>query len=316
MPAFEGVKGLRASSLQVGPVEVRYYDSGDGHGRSGNPIVLLHGTGATAETDFWALLPMLAFRQRVIALDYSNPHASELPDLPSFVAQCESVIRSVSPSEPVILVGYSLGAAVATATAAVAPELVAGLVTLGGWLKTDNEQRLRHDLWLSMYDRGDFDQLSRYLVYTGYGAPYLAKRSQAEIDDLVAGAVDRLARTAGWRAQVQLNRQLDISEAAYATSTPALVIGFRHDKVAPLHHSRLLFGALEDARYVEVSAGHAGPAERPAELYWLIEQFGREPRRVPAGSVIDSAPLSVLTAAGSVGVSMPGRESRPALECV
>jgi pimeloyl-ACP methyl ester carboxylesterase len=316
MPAFEGVKGLRASSLQVGPVPVRYYDSGVGHGRSGNPIVLLHGTGGSAEADFWALLPMLAFRQRIIALDYSNPHASEPPDLPSFVAQCEAVIRSVSPSEPVILVGYSLGAAVATATAAVAPELVAGLVTLGGWLKTDNEQRLRNDLWLSLYDQGDFGQLSRYLVFTGYGAPYLAKRSQEEIDDLVAAGAARLAQTAGWRAQMQLNRHLDISEDAYATSTPTLVIGFRHDKVAPLHHSRLLFGAIEDARYVEVSAGHAGPAERPAELYWLIEQFGRDPRRLPAGSVIDSAPLRVFTADGSVGVSVPAPGSRRTLECV
>jgi pimeloyl-ACP methyl ester carboxylesterase len=314
MSAFEGVKGLGADSIRVGSADVRYYDSGGANGRSGRPIVLLHGTGASAETDFWALLPMLSFRQRVIALDYCNPNAVEQPDLADFVAQCEAVIRLLSAAEPVILVGYSLGAAVAVATAAKAPELVAGLVTLGGWVATDNEQRLRNDLWLSMYDEGHFHDLARFLVFSGYGAPYLAKRSHTEINELVAAAATRLERVSGWRAQMQLNRQLDISEAAYNTSAPALVVGFRHDKVAPLHHSRLLFGAIEDARYVEVSMGHAGPTERPAELYWLIEQFGREPRALAAGSVLDSAPLSVFSGDGSVGVSMPSPATRRDLE--
>ncbi len=62
---------------------------------------------------------------------------------------------------------------------------------------------------------------------------------------------------------------------------PTLVIGARFDLVATAHQSRLLYGAIADAHYVELPTGHAALVERPAEVVGLIAAFAAQPTRAP-----------------------------------
>ncbi|MCJ9712335.1 alpha/beta hydrolase, partial [Bordetella hinzii] len=66
------MKDVYTGSVSAGDVPVTYYDSAPG-AADAQTIVLLHGTGGSAENNFWALFPMLAMRHRVVALDFVDP---------------------------------------------------------------------------------------------------------------------------------------------------------------------------------------------------------------------------------------------------
>ena len=58
-------------SVQVAGTEVTYYDSEKTHGRD-EIVVLVHGTGGSTKAHFGFLFPILAAKQRVVAV-HSRP---------------------------------------------------------------------------------------------------------------------------------------------------------------------------------------------------------------------------------------------------
>lgn len=242
-------------------------------------ILLIHGTGGSAEGAFWALSPMLAMRHRVLAFTLKDPAADSASLLP-YVEQAASVIRAAAPGQAVHVVGYSLGAVVAAKLAAANPDLVASLTLVAGWLKTDTQQLLRNDVWTQL-QRENSPALAAFTVFTTYSHRFLAGKNAAELQDLLAAAADGEGR----RVKMTLNRTVDIGEDLAAIRAPALVIGCRHDITAPIHHSRLLFGALENCRFAELDAGHGVVHERPAELFDMIDRFVRDPGDTPPGTI-------------------------------
>lgn len=305
MSVFDGLPSLAELWLPGPAGQVHYWDTGDPSSPSGPPIALLPGTGGSAEAHFVDLLPMLAFRRRVIAIDYAPP-ASHRARLSTYADTVAAVLDRCD--VPVAVVGHSLGAAVATTLAASRPDLTASLVLVAGWLATDVDQRLRHEISLRLWE-SDREALASHLVFTGYGSTYLNRRTPRELEALVAAVRQRIDANPAWRDQMHLNRALDITREADALTSPSLVVGARLDRTAPLHHSRLLFGAIADARYVEVACGHSVPLERPAELHWLIEQFTSDPSATPTGSVWESRPLRLETSQGSVELELPQQAS-------
>ncbi|WP_201787633.1 alpha/beta fold hydrolase, partial [Rathayibacter tanaceti] len=79
----------------------------------------------------------------------------------------------------------------------------------------------------------------------------------------------------------------DASAAATRLRLPALVVACTADAVVGVEGSEALLGAIEDARYCLIDSGHAVLAERPAELLAVLERFVTDPRRDPAGSVLE-----------------------------
>ena len=93
-------------------------------------MVLIHGLGSARST--WnPLVPRLAARHRVLAIDQrGHGESSHVPDtytladyVPDAIGFCESVA-----TQPVVLVGHSLGGVVAASVAHARPDLVRGLV--------------------------------------------------------------------------------------------------------------------------------------------------------------------------------------------
>lgn len=276
---------VRTGLARAPRTPVTYYDSTDPDDAR-TPVVLLHGTGGTAASHFWALFPMLAERHRVIALDFADPEPSREPDATWYVEQTEAVLAELSPGRPAVVVGYSFGAVVAAALAGRRPELVDDLVLVAGWLATDQQQRLRNDVWWQLHDERSA-ALAPFLVFTAFSPSYLLARTPAELTELV----EKAAKGPDRSAIMRVNRSIDITQEVAAISAPTLVVGCTHDQMVPPHHARLLFGGISDARYAEVSSGHAVVHERPAELLHLIEQFVADPRRTTAGAVITQEAL-------------------------
>lgn len=255
------------------------YDSGN-H-TSAPTIVLVHGSSGSARGSFWAVYPILTFTRRVVAYDLQLPADDGELTLADAVAQLRAVVEHAAADGAVALVGYSFGAVVAAAYAAERPPAVASLSLVAGWSKTDRHQLLRNELWQRLHDT-DPDSLSRLTLLMAYSPGYLVGRNERDWRELQQAVAAR-----PYPAQImRLNRDIDIESGLSRIDVPTLVVGCRHDDMVPLHHSRMLFGAISDARYLEIESGHAISVERPAELAVAVDDFTLEPHEHPAGTII------------------------------
>ncbi len=110
---------------------IHYIDIGP---RQAQPLVLIHGLSGQLQHFTYALADRLAEDHRVIVLDrpgcgYSTRASDAMARLPEQAKALLAVLQSLEVKQPV-LVGHSLGGAVALAMALAAPEQVAGLALL------------------------------------------------------------------------------------------------------------------------------------------------------------------------------------------
>ena len=269
------------ATVHVNGVDVTYFDSETETSRM--PVVLLHGTSGSTEVHMSYLFPMLAPRQRVIAIDWSQPHAGTL-ELVDLEAQVTAVLDVVLPGREFALVGYSLGAALAISVAAHRPAQVRELVLIAGWMQTDTQQLLRNDVWQSLRASGS-PEIAKYTVFCAFGNPFLAARTEAELAPALAG----VRQSEFIDQQMDLNRRINVVAEANEIRATTLIVGCTHDQMVPKRHSKALFGAIEDARYTELDSGHAVVFERPAELFQVVEHFLTNPNEYSAGAIIPAS---------------------------
>lgn len=123
-----------------GPSGAIYIDDG-GHG--GLPVLFLHSFGG--DSSHWAnQLDHLRHHRRALAIDLRGHGKSARPkdndySVGAFVRDVDTVVKELK-LQRFVLVGHSLGAAVANAYAAANPSKVAGVVLVGAPGKTQAEQ--------------------------------------------------------------------------------------------------------------------------------------------------------------------------------
>lgn len=281
--------GVDERTITVDGCSVRVYDSDPGGEKE--TVVLLHGTGGSAESSYWALFPMLAMRRRVVAFDFVDATPAEADEFVDatpaatddveYVKQARAVIQSVSPDRPVDVVGYSFGAVIAALLAARHPEQVRSLALVGGWLKTDAQQLLRNSLWWRLRDL-DSEALAQFTAFTTYSQQFLNGRTPAEL----RGILDGFRRGEDRAAKMRFNRDVDIAEEITEISAPTLIIACAQDQMVPPRHSQLLFGAIANSRFASIESGHGVMTERPSEVCVMVDAFFGEPERSPAGSIL------------------------------
>lgn len=281
--------GVVTDTIEATGTAIRYYDGGQLG--SEHVIVMVHGTGGRTDKHFFTLYPMLASRHRVIGVDLSDETPGQVPlTVDHLEAQVRAVMEKLVPGQPVVLVGYSLGAATVAVLAAKHPELVAALVLLNGWAVTDHSLRLRLSLWRRLYEQGPPEALAEFMMLNVYSRSWLNARPWSDIDQLCA----TYQVGPGSDRMMELNSALDISASLDRIRARTLIIGSTFDQLIPVGHSHELFGAITDARLTEISSGHASVTERPAEIFHMIDQFVRHPEAHPAGTVIGDDVLQQL----------------------
>jgi len=133
----------------------RAIDEGDGP-----PVVLLHGIGKTGQVWRHVVAGLLKRNYRVVAFDLLGFGASPKPDWLAYDVDdhAQAVIASIKrlqPTEPLVLVGHSMGCLVAVRVARLRPDLVKHLVLfempLYEGLPEKRRYRLRLDLYFKFY---------------------------------------------------------------------------------------------------------------------------------------------------------------------
>lgn len=280
MTSHSAVGTPTTAAITVAGVTVNYTDTPGPQSSRREPLVLVHGSGGSAATHFSFVGPMASTRTRVVAIDLADTGDAEL-SLESLAQQVEAVLDQVLGGQQVTLLGYSLGAVVAELVAARRADVVKNLVLVAGWMKTDEQQRLRNDLWRQIAASAPAS-LGAFSTFCAFGSTFLGARTAEE----VAALHNPTAPSEFLRRQMDLNRRIDIVAEVESIRATTLIVGLTEDTMVPIRHSREMFGAIENARFASLQSGHAVVFERPAQLFSLIDIFTENPSRYPAGSTI------------------------------
>jgi pimeloyl-[acyl-carrier protein] methyl ester esterase len=229
---------------------------------SGPPLVLLHGW--AMHSGLWTpVLPRLAARFRVHRIDlpghgHSAPiEAGSLAGIAAAVAgQCASL------PEPLTVVGWSLGGAVALQWTLDRPEAVARLV-----LVSTTPRFVVHGDWPHAMSEETLQRFGDELA-TSYRATLqrfvsLRVSGSERARELLAGIRTQLfARGAPsrqtLRAALDALAAIDLRETVGAIGKPALVIAGERDTLVPAAASAWLAAALPAGRFVSIAgAAHA-----------------------------------------------------------
>lgn len=265
-------------------------DSGGG----GRPLLLLHGWTVSADLNWFLIYqPLIDAGYRVLAIDHRGHGRGLRSPAPFRLIECAddaaAVLRQLE-TGPALVVGYSMGGAIAQLMARDHPEIVAGMVLCA--TATDWQEPRMKVIWHSMaalrLPLGLFPQESWRALMRSAGFKSNAATTWATAE-LTRGSSHDVAE-----AGRELGRY-DAREWIGSLRTPATVVVTTRDTGVPPRKQRELADRL-GTRPVDVHGDHGAVMVKPREfarallqaLDALSEPAGRapaseDPARAPAG---------------------------------
>lgn len=235
-----------ARYIDINGVDMWYDERGQG-----DPLVLLHG-GLTDSRDFGGNLEALASQFRVYlperrghghTADVEGPLTLELMAQDS-VAFLETIVR-----QPVELVGYSAGAAVALRVAVARPDLVDKLVLVSGWFTNDG---------LIIRPSAEAEPPPQLVAAYASVSPDGADHFKVVIAKVAQSAAEEPGLTVA-----------DLQALACQT---LVIVG--DDDLVSLDHTLLLYRSLPNAQLAVIpSASHLLLFQKPGFCTRLVEEF-------------------------------------------
>ncbi|MGW4163308.1 alpha/beta fold hydrolase [Streptomyces sp. NPDC004788] len=240
---------------------------------SGPGLVLIHGTGADATSNWGPLIDAMADRYTVVAPNLPGAGATAVDPIPLDPdALADRIVATARAAgvERFHLAGHSLGSVVATAVAARHPEAVTSLLLHAGWVRTTAREAFMFDLWARLL-RTDPELLARELILSAMGPGLLGALDDAQFAEMAAGFTALLdERILG---QIELDGRVDLRGAVGRVTAPTLVVASEDDRIVPPHHQRELAAAVDGAEYVQVPGGHGLPFEDPARFFAIVTEY-------------------------------------------
>ncbi|MFJ9946479.1 alpha/beta fold hydrolase [Kitasatospora sp. NPDC091207] len=253
-------------TVTVATARVPYRVVGEGPGT----LVLVHGTGPGS--GMWDhLLDGFTDRYTVLLPELSGSETAEDDGgeltVETLAAQVNAVIEDAGRG-PADVVGFSLGAVVATAAAARRPEQVRRLVAAAGWINADDEYlRNMMTVWLAIAD--DTAAFGRYATLTAFSRGFLNGIGREAVEANAAF----MRPTPGTLRHIHLNLSLDITASLPRVQAPTLVIGCAQDATIPVENARRLHAALPGSEYAEFDTGHVVVFEQSEAFTATVRAF-------------------------------------------
>jgi pimeloyl-ACP methyl ester carboxylesterase len=290
--AWMGVKGATAELVDE-PVfngHLMLYRAG---ARGGEPVVLVHGLGQNGARDWGRIVPALAPKYDVYALDLPgfglSDKANELYSPENYIKVIDQVVaRRIG--RPFVLVGHSMGAAVSMGYAGTHPQKVKRLVlasmagVLSGPVYAES---------LAKFGIGQTTGIPE-------GAPWLdavLRRMMAKVESMPFSG-DMVLRTPALRQKMLRGDpnliaafalgEHNFSEALRSVTAPTLLIWGSEDRIAPMRTAHLAASVIPGARLEVIpGAAHMPMLDDPNRFNSLLleELAGRaRPPVLPAGN--------------------------------
>src|SRR4051812_4208903 len=267
----------RMSTFEAGPAD-------------GEPIVMLHGLGAT-KAEFLPTVPALAPEFRTIAVDLPGFGDSDKPfpaayDAPMFARWVNALLDALGLDRADVL-GHSMGGRVALEVGMRHPDRVDRLVLMTpsmawlsqpGWAKSLKLVRPELGI-LQPAPKGFVEGIVKRLVPASdshFVAPAL--------DEFLRSYLTPRGRVAFYAAarNIALEPPGEFWSGLEALSPEALFIWGRRDGLVPIGFARHVKERLPAARHCELDCGHVPQLERPRQLHAAITGFLRSPREMPS----------------------------------
>lgn len=267
-------------------VGLHLYDSGAAPSQ-GPPFLLIHGLGD--EADSWQkVFPLLAGRGRVVALDLPGFGRSDHPKRAytlNFFADTVAALLEQLKIPQAVLVGNSMGAAVALRVATRRPDLAARLVLVDGppvrsklgkvqmmFLIPGQGEKI-YNSFRSSQDAA-YESLRPYYGNLDALPPEDRQFLRERVWDRVWSDDQRRAyfSTFRWMALEGLLGRPSPARLGQLT-TPTLIVWGEQDFVIPVEAGRTLAGWIPGAKlHIIPGCGHLPQQEKPLELVRLILQ--------------------------------------------
>ncbi|MCP3925598.1 MAG: alpha/beta hydrolase [Desulfobacterales bacterium] len=241
--------------------KVAVLEAGDKHNP---PVILIHGLGQLGMKDWFTVIPDLEKNYHVIAIDlpgFGNSSASFLRFLPSHYAEVIAAISKQYINRKAIVIGHSMGGAVALRYSNLYGELVdklivvdaAGIIEKSAFIKYIAKFKFGDDL--PVFVQNIIDQLNGF------------SSSMIEAESKPASITHFLQKNdSAWKLLVSdspnMNAALslveeDFSQAVADLTVPVDIIWGEKDTVAPLRTGKVLNKQLTKARLQVIKgAGH------------------------------------------------------------
>jgi pimeloyl-ACP methyl ester carboxylesterase len=279
-----------AHYVRVNGTDIRYIDAG-----SGTPVIFLHGLGASIYSWRKNLVPIQSAGFRVIAFDNRGFGFSDKPAHGYSNADYEDLLIAFMDSlrlPDAVLVGHSMGGAIAAQCAATDPGRVRGLVLIDAAGFGVREPWVLRIFGWPVVGRLVSGLRSRWMIErilkSTYADPgkvrredvdqYYAPQAEADFGRALRGVLHefRFDALPGRLASVQI---------------PTLVLWGERDEWIPVQLGRAIASELPRVAFLSVpNAGHALPEEAPGEVNRLVIAFLRDGIPAPPPDLANRAP--------------------------
>lgn len=254
------------TTISISGTTVNYTTLGKGPG-----LVLVHGTSIDSQANFGHVTEYFSDQRQVISPNYAGCGNSTIPNgdlaLDVLVEQIAGTIRHAS-NGPVDLLGDSLGAVVAAATAARYPELVRRLVLIAGWAYSgDARHQMVFNTWAKL-EGMDSELSNRYVMSLAVNPSFLTALGEENISLFL-----KQKAPAETKRRIELGLRIDIRGQVKKITAPTLIIRGSYDNLIPEYQTHMLHDLISESEYVAVESGHAAFLEKPKELVELIRRF-------------------------------------------
>lgn len=239
--------------------------------RDGIAVVMLHGYSDTHRS-FDLVRPLLPRAWRVIAVSQRGHGHSDKPQsdyaMADFAADVPAFLDALG-IERAVLVGHSMGAAVALRVAAEWPERVAGLALLSGFADFSGNAGAKE---LFELVAGFGEQIDPVFVRSFQASTIAAPMSQGFIEFVSNESLRCPVRA--WKGAAQAMAACDPLADAARVRAPSMLIWGDKDDFVPRADQHALRRVLPAARLIALNgAGHAPHWERTADTAACLRAF-------------------------------------------
>jgi 3-oxoadipate enol-lactonase len=240
---------------------------------AGPDLLLLPGLGASVHV-WYAQLKGLSGVMRVTAADPRGHGRSGKPAGPYstrlFTEDAAALVRHLGIA-PAVVVGSSMSAATAVQLAVSCPELVAGLVLVGGFAVLPPAGKERFGDRARMAETEGMGPVADLVAAGAFGAT--THRTQPSLVGLFRMGL--LANDpAAYAAACRAVRDIDVTGLLGEVRCPTLIMLGSEEQVAPLPAARALKAGIPHAELrVVPDAGHLPFLEQPAAFNAAVQEF-------------------------------------------